>query len=103
MTSRIAQCQKRLDDLKQKFDRRVNIDTNRQLKCIKDDQLGDSELEYRLLYNFHSCPHRSQNNFRMAFRTRYFQELQRSAREVSEGYLLLVPRRGALPGTAGKG
>jgi hypothetical protein len=53
MTSRIAQCQKRLDDLKQKFDRRVNIDTNRQLKCIQDDQLGDFKLEYRVLHNYH--------------------------------------------------
>jgi hypothetical protein len=41
MKSRIAQCQKSCDDLKQKLDRRLNMDTNRQLKLIKDDQLGN--------------------------------------------------------------
>jgi hypothetical protein len=41
MKSRIAQCQKVFDDLKQKFDRRVNMDSNLQLKVIKDDQLGN--------------------------------------------------------------
>ncbi|KAF8190524.1 hypothetical protein BJ912DRAFT_925653 [Pholiota molesta] len=40
MKSRIAQCQQTCDDLKQKFDRRVNMDTNLQLKIIKDDQLA---------------------------------------------------------------
>lgn len=52
--TRITQCQKSLDDLKQKFDRRLGADTNRQvakvegvveeikgtLRTIKDDQKG---------------------------------------------------------------
>lgn len=41
MKSRIEQCQKICNDLKQKFDRRVNMDTNHQLGLIKNDQLGN--------------------------------------------------------------
>jgi hypothetical protein len=44
MKSRIAQYQKSCDDLKQKLDRRLRMDTNRQLKLIKDDRLGTREF-----------------------------------------------------------
>ncbi|KAF8169539.1 hypothetical protein BJ912DRAFT_1067147 [Pholiota molesta] len=69
MKSRIAQCQKSCDDLKQKFDRRINIGTNRQgarteavvsemkgtLKTIKDD------AKAKEIYEWLSAPDSSKN------------------------------------------
>ncbi|KAF8196089.1 ectomycorrhiza-induced ankyrin-domain/NACHT-domain-containing protein [Pholiota molesta] len=55
MQSRIAQCQKSCDELKVKFDRRMNMDTNRQIKTIKDGQLADK------IYQWLSAPDSSRN------------------------------------------
>jgi hypothetical protein len=49
MQSRIAECQKSCDELKVKFDRRMNMDTNCQLKIIKDGQLGMNEFKFQLI------------------------------------------------------
>ena len=40
MKTRIESCHKSCADLMQKFDRRVGMDTNCQVRGIKDDQLG---------------------------------------------------------------
>jgi hypothetical protein len=45
MQSHIAQCRKSCNELKGKFDRRMHMDTNRQLKTIKDGELGMNEFK----------------------------------------------------------
>jgi hypothetical protein len=49
MQSRIVECQTSCDELKVKFDRRINMDTHCQLKTIKDGQLGTHEFKFRLI------------------------------------------------------
>jgi hypothetical protein len=49
MQSRIAECQKSCDELKVKFDRRISMDTNYQLRTIKDGQLGTHEFKFQLI------------------------------------------------------
>ena len=51
MKTRIEGCCKACADLMQKFDRRVEMDTNRQVKGIKDDQLGTMDLSLLIICN----------------------------------------------------
>ncbi|KZP14731.1 TPR-like protein [Athelia psychrophila] len=48
MASRIAQCQKQIDDLIAIFDRRIQLDTNSRVKALQDDQtkMGLDKLVY---------------------------------------------------------